>query len=97
MTGDSVSVLVRHLLCFVSDIPQVPLLRSVIAQITDLVSGYFLNRSPICPGDTCHYRDTRRLLLAATINIFRYCRLNILSQSLDKKSIVIYNNNYTDM
>jgi hypothetical protein len=36
-------------------------LRSVVAHFTDLVSGYFLNRLPICPGDTYHYRDMRRL------------------------------------
>ena len=44
-----------------SDIPQVPPLRSVVAHFTDFVSGYFLNRLPICPGDTHHYRGARRL------------------------------------
>jgi hypothetical protein len=63
--------------------PQVPPLRSVIAHSTDFVSGYFLNRLPICPGDTRHYRDARRLL-----NFFPH--INIIAYAIDKSRALGY-------
>lgn len=36
-------------------------LRPAVAQTSGFVSGNFLNRHPIRPGDTHHYRDVLRL------------------------------------
>lgn len=53
-------------------------LRPVAAHATGFVSGYFLNRLPIRPGDTHHYRDVRRLFTKLICLDFNFIILSII-------------------